>query len=325
MNRVNTYHPPIWLFNKHLETIYPSVFRKINLAPYTRERIETKDGDFLDLDWLKNNDSENLVIICHGLEGDTTRPYIKGMAKIFNENNFEVLTWNYRGCGGEVNRLKRFYNSGATEDLDEVIKHALSLRNYKYIALIGFSLGGNLSLKFLGEGKFSSAKAISIAVAISTPIDLYQSCLKISRPQNFIYTWRFLKSLRKKIVDKAAVYPDLDLSPLKKIKTLIEFDDIYTAPLHGYRDALHYYESCQARQFMDNIKVPTLLLNAQNDPFLSDTCYPVHEFKAHKYVNIEVPLKGGHVGFTEINQNKVFWSEKRVLSFVSNTLDLPQH
>ena len=317
---LNSYQAPFWLFSSHLETIHPSLFRKVAIQDYSRERISTVDGDFLDLDWLPQT-SDNLVIICHGLEGNTTRPYIKGMAKAFYNQGYEVLTWNYRGCSGEPNLLDRFYNSGATEDLDEVVQHAHSKKSYKAIALIGFSLGGNLVLKFLGEDKYNSAKLINVAAVFSVPIDLYQSCIQISRPGNFMYTWYFMKSLRKKIIEKARSNSNLNIEPLKHIKNLIDFDNAYTAPLHGYNDAIHYYASCSALQFLDNIKIPTLLVNALNDPFLSESCYPTEQFKLHQLLKIEIPRRGGHVGFTDINQNKLFWSEKRAIDFIQRSIN----
>jgi uncharacterized protein len=321
INTSLTYTAPYWLFNKHLETIHPSLFRKVQLLQYKRERIQTSDGDFLDLDWLQQ-DASHLIVICHGLEGNTSRPYIRGMAKAFYESGFDVLAWNYRGCSGEPNLLARFYNSGATEDLDEVIRHASDKQKYKSISLIGFSLGGNLVLKFLGEDKFESARQIRAAATFSVPVDLYQSCLQISRTENYMYTWYFMKSLRKKIEEKYRLKGSLDISPLKQIKNLIEFDDAYTAPLHGYNNARHYYEMCSALQFMNEIKTPTLLVNALNDPFLSSSCYPEKQLSNHKFVELETPARGGHVGFTDINQKQLFWSEVRALQFIKHQLGI---
>jgi len=288
---------------------------------YQRERIATADGDFLDLDWLTQH-SNQLVIICHGLEGNTTRPYIKGMARAFYKEGFDVLTWNYRGCSGEPNLLARFYNSGATEDLDEVIRHAGKKKSYSHIVLIGFSLGGNLILKFLGEKKFQSAANIHAAVTFSVPVDLHQSCIQISKPANYMYTWYFMKSLKQKVKEKASSRGNIDASHVEKINNLIDFDDAYTAPLHGYQNARHYYDACNALQYLEDIEVPTLLVNALNDPFLSESCYPIKKFISHNYLQIETPTKGGHVGFTDINQKQLFWSEQRALHFVKAILGL---
>jgi uncharacterized protein len=308
------YKPPLFLFNAHLETIYPALMRRVKLQPYQRERIATPDNDFLDLDWLKQS-SPRLAIISHGLEGNTQRAYMKGMAKALFAHGYDVLAWNYRGCSEEINRQLRFYHSGATDDLDHVIRHALGSGLYNEINLIGFSLGGNLTLKYLGE-KRNRPEAIKKAVAYSVPMDLHTSCLQISQPGNWIYTQRFLKSLRKKVTEKSNYRKELDIRALSKIKTLMEFDDHFTGPIHGYKNALDYYEQCSAIRFLDQIALPTLIVNAQNDPFLSKECYPSDQLKTHPFVKVEIPQRGGHVGFTQFHENGLYWSEVRALAFL---------
>ena len=304
---VGNYHPPYFLFNKHLETIYPAVFRKVVLPPYKRERIVTPDNDFLDLDWLTNG-SDKLVIISHGLEGNTERPYIKGMAKAFYDNKYDVLAWNYRGCGDEMNRQLRFYHSGATDDLDVVVKHAAS--KYKSIFLVGFSLGGNITLKYLGERD----AVVKGAVAFSVPMNLRTSCEKISSPGNFIYAYRFLKSLKNKVIAKSKRMKQINIYAIEKINNLKDFDDRYTAPIHGFKDAFHYYESCSSLYFLKDIRVPTLVVNAKNDPFLSPGCYPTDIDNPN--IRFEYIDRGGHVGFATLDQNGVYWSELRALKFI---------
>ncbi len=304
------YSPPWFLFNEHLETIYPSLFRKVRIYPYEHERISTQDDDFLDLFWLKQK-LKRLVIISHGLEGNAHRAYVKGMARTFYENEFDVLAWNYRGCGEEMNRTLRFYHSGATEDLNQVVNHAIA-QGYDELFLIGFSLGGNLTLKYVGErGVDSKIKGV---VALSVPMDLYTSSLQISRPSNWVYSRRFLKSLKKKISAKARVMPALNIAMLEKITTLEQFDDYYTGPLHGYINAKDYYQRCSAIGFLNSISVPTLIINAKNDPFLSKECFPAKI--ENKYVKLETPSHGGHVGFTQLNKNGLYWSEERSLDFI---------
>jgi uncharacterized protein len=309
------YKRPSLLFSGHLETIYPALFRTIEL-PYKRERIPTPDGDFLDLDWIKNN-SKKLVIISHGLEGNSSRAYMKGMAKAFSEKGFDVIAWNFRGCSAEMNKLLRFYHSGATDDLDSVVRHA-QRNGYTEIYLIGFSLGGNLTLKYLGER--NSSTEITKAVVFSTPLDLHTSCLKISKPGNVIYSARFLKSLKNKIIQKSKLIPGLDLKGIERIDTLISFDDRYTAPLHGFDSALDYYNKCSSIHFIESITLPTLIVNAQNDPFLSELCYPISEVKNHPWVKFENPQFGGHVGFAQFNKNGLYWSEERALSFLTSDI-----
>ena len=307
------YTPPFFLFSPHLETIFPALLRRVTLKPYTRERITTPDNDFLDLDWLQQG-SEKLVIISHGLEGNSSRAYIKGMAKVFFDNHYDVVAWNYRGCSEAMNRQLRFYHSGATDDLDTVVNHAIDQKHYKDISLIGFSLGGNITLKYLGEK--TPRPEIKKGVAISVPMDLRTSCEKISRPSNWIYANRFITSLKKKIITKAALMPGLDTSGIDKIKTLLEFDNRYTAPLHGFKDAIDYYTRCSSIHFVNNITTPTLIINTQNDPFLSPECFPSELLKDHRHVHLEILLRGGHVGFTQFNKNGLYWSEQRAIEFI---------
>jgi uncharacterized protein len=309
------YKRPSLLFSGHLETIYPALFRTVNIH-YQRERIPTPDDDFLDLDWLKQG-SKKLAIISHGLEGNSNRAYMKGMARAFSEQGFDVIAWNFRGCGDEINKRLRFYHSGATEDLDSVVLHA-QRNGYTEIFLIGFSLGGNLTLKYLGERNPHSE--IIRAIVFSTPLDLYTSCIKISKPGNIVYSNRFLKSLKNKVIQKSKIMDGLDLKGLENINTLIRFDDRYTAPLHGFHSAIDYYNKCSSIHFIESITVPTLIVNALNDPFLSELCYPITMLKHHAYVKFENPQHGGHVGFTQFNKNGLYWSEERALSFLATEI-----
>lgn len=308
------YKPPSLLFNAHLETIFPSLIRKVKGQLYARERITTPDNDFLDLDWLKQG-AEKLIIISHGLEGNSKRPYVLGMAMAGLAKGFDILAWNFRGCSEEMNRQLRFYHSGATDDLDTVVQHAAHI-GYKKIYLIGFSLGGNLTLKYLGEQKNSIL--IQRAVTFSVPMDLHSSCIKISQPGNWIYATRFLRSLKKKIIAKSKVRQELDIRGINDIRSIIEFDDRYTAPLHGFKNAVDYYTQCSSIHFVSGISIPTLIVNAQNDPFLSPLCYPVDKLRGHPYVTFENPVRGGHVGFAQFRKNGLYWSEERALDFLNS-------
>lgn len=311
-NIMNSYFPPFLLFNRHLETIYPALFRKVALKEYERERIRTADDDFLDLFWLKKK-SNNLIIISHGLEGNAHRAYIKGMAKAFYDLGYDALAWNYRGCGEEINKQLRFYHSGATDDLGTVIDHAAT--RYENIFLIGFSLGGNLTLKYLGEKGDSVNPKIKKAVAFSVPMDLHNSCVQISKPTNWVYSNRFLKSLKLKVIAKAKSFPELRTDKLETIKSLIEFDDTYTAPIHGFQNAIDYYTKCSSLYFLPTIKTQTLIVSAQNDPFLSKECFP--DLSSHSFVELESPSRGGHVGFAQFNENGLYWSELRALKYIT--------
>lgn len=306
------YLPPFFLFSPHLETIYPALLRRVNLTAYARERIHTPDKDFLDLDWLKK-DSNRVVIISHGLEGDSKRPYIKGMAKALYDAGFDVCAWNFRGCSEEMNRQLRFYHSGATDDLHTVVEHVKENHKYKSIYLIGFSLGGNVTLKYLGEKQ--SAGLISRAVTFSVPMNLRTSSEKLSAPANRIYSNRFLRSLKNKVLLKARQRSDLDISKLSSIRTLTQFDDSYTAPLHGFKNAWDYYEQCSSVHFVENITTPTLIINTLNDPFLTKECFPAALLKDHPFVTLQILSRGGHVGFTQFNKKGLYWSEQRTLDF----------
>lgn len=313
------YHPPVVLFNNHLETIYPALFRKVKGIFYQRERIQTPDHDFLDIDWLTQN-STDLVVLSHGLEGNTQRAYIKGMAKVFYKEGYDVLAWNYRGCSEEMNHQLRFYHSGATDDLGTVIQHALGKGKYKKLSLISFSLGGNLTLKYLGEQGNALDARINRCVAFSVPLDLHKCCLTISLPGNWPYAQRFIKSLKKKVIAKSLLKPELDIKGIDKINGLIAFDNEFTAPLHGFKNALEYYERCSAIHFVDQIRIPTLIVNALNDPFLNHEAYASSALLQNPYLQFETPARGGHVGFTLFNQNGVYWSELRALSFILQNL-----
>jgi predicted alpha/beta-fold hydrolase len=311
------YQRPTWLFNRHLETIYPAIFRKVVLEKPVRERITTIDGDFLDIDWYKKGRSK-LVIVNHGLEGNSSRAYILGMSKIFLKNEYDVLTWNFRGCGDELNYKPIFYHSGATYDLNTVIDHAQI--NYDEIYLVGFSLGGNLILKYLGE-KEKTSKKVKKGVAISVPLHLSSSSKKISSLENTMYSKRFLKTLKEKVILKSKAHPnEIPVQMLKNIKTLADFDDYLTGPLHGFADAEEYYEINSSLYFLEKIKVPTLVLNALNDPFLSNLCYPKDLAKKLENVYFEFPKKGGHVGFTSANFENPYYSELRAVEFISKDI-----
>ena len=306
------YSRPSFLFNKHLETIYPAAFRTVQLADCKQIRITTPDNDFLDLDWY-NSKSEKLVILSHGLEGNSKRAYVLGMANAFIGNGCDVLAWNYRGCSSEMNSTLRFYHSGATDDLDTIVQFALNHKAYNEINLIGFSLGGNITLKFLGE-EYQTSKIISKAVAISVPLDLSTSCAKISSPPNWIYEQRFLRSLKEKVQKKNKNIPIPNVNLVFGINNLKAFDDIITGPLHGFTDAEDYYRQCSSIYFLHKIKSPSLIINALNDPFLSKECFP--EKSINKNISFDYQKHGGHVGFSLFNEKKLYWSELRALEFI---------
>jgi predicted alpha/beta-fold hydrolase len=312
----SSYQKPFYLFNGHWETIVPSAFRKIKGVTYQRERLELNDGDFLDLDWLKST-SDKLVIISHGLEGNSERHYAKGMAKYFFQQGWDALAWNCRGCSGEMNRLPRFYHHGATEDLNAVIDHAIRLGEYTTVSLVGISMGGSMTLKYLGENATNLHPSIKKAATFSVPCDLGSSAAELDKPNKKFYLQRFLKKLSKKIEAKSKVYPQkVSHAGFDEIKSFRQFDDRYTAPLHGFVDAQDFYTRTSALNFIPLISIPVLIANALNDPFLPDACYPYEMVRNHPFVFLETPAHGGHTGFSLAGKEEN-WMEVRAFEFIS--------
>ena len=316
---MSTYQSPRWLINGHWQTIYPNIFRSVKGVQYQRERINTSDGDFLDLDWWKPTQKpiKRVVILSHGLEGNTDRAYIKGMAKAFYDNDWAVLAWNQRSCSEETNRLLCSYHSGFTVDLAEVIDHALETNDYDEVALVGFSLGGNLTLKYLGEQGAGIASQITRSVVFSVPLDLASCAKQLHQWYNWVYSRRFLKSLKQKVKVKMSQFPGaLEANLLKQIKTLNDFDELFTAPVNGFENAQDYYTQSSARYFLDKIAIPTLIVNAQNDTFLAPPCYPRKQVAQLDNVFLETPAQGGHCGFTPLKGKTTYWSEQRAIDFI---------
>jgi predicted alpha/beta-fold hydrolase len=313
----SSYVSPCLLANGHLQTLLASLFRKVEGVAYQRERIETPDGDFLDLDWAVKG-SRRLAVIAHGLEGDSRRAYALGMVKAHTRNGWDAVVWNARGCSGEPNRALRFTHSGATEDLHTVIAHVTVTRDYEEMALIGFSLGGNLTLKYLGECWRELNPRIKKAVTFSVPCDLRSGSLQLAGLTNQIYMRHFLLSLRQKIRAKMKVMPGkIDDRDYGQLRTFKDFDDRYTAPIHGFADAEDYWRQCSCRPALRRISIPTLLINARNDPFLAELCYPTTEAAANPNLHLEMPASGGHVGFVTFNHHGEYWSESRAIAFLT--------
>ncbi len=310
----SSYQSPSFLVGGNMQTIYPYLFRKIKGVNYTRERIPTQDDDFLDLDWSRKG-HRKLVIISHGLEGSSESTYVRGIVKSANLVGFDALAWNYRGCSGEINNLSTAYHSGATDDLDWVIQHIEKQYDYQTIYLIGYSLGGNLTLKYLGEGRQLSP-LIKKAAVMSVPCNLASCAENFKTGFTRIYQHRFLQTLKEKTRIKSLRSPHLfDQAAIEKINTIVDFDDLITGPYHGFQNAADYYAKCRSDQFIPDITIPTLLINAKNDPFLTRFCFPYTEASQSKHVFLEAPDEGGHVGFYAPGGN-MYWSDKRILQFL---------
>jgi len=312
----STYRAPAWLPGGHLQTIHPVLFRNVPVVTERKERLELDDGDFLDLEWAGNG-SEKLAIISHGLEGCSQAKYVQGMAAALLKRGWDVLVWSFRGCGDEPNRLPSFYHSGKTEDLELVIRHAIAIHSPKRIDLIGFSLGGNLTLKYIGERGTEIDSRIVRAAVFSAPCELACCSAKLSEWQNRIYMERFLKTLRAKVKEKDRRFPgELDIAGVDRMRTFAEFDDRFTAPLHGFDGAEDYWKRSSSRQFLKHIAIPTLLVSAANDPILGPACYPSADAQESQHFFLEVPKAGGHVGFYAPGE---YWSETRAAEFLSGS------
>ncbi len=313
------YQPPLLFRQADLHTIYPAMFRRTATPPFIRERISTADSDFLDLDWLRQG-NKRLAILSHGLEGSSRSRYCKGMAQALSARGFDILAWNFRGCSGEPNRHIRSYHSGLSEDLHTVITHALIGACYREICLIGFSVGGNITLKYLAE----SAKvpsAVQAAVCISTPCDLEASSREMARPRNILYMRWFLWLLHEKIRKKIALFPgEIDDKGYSRFKNFYDFDSRYTAPFFGYKSAEEYWRSNSAKPLLEKIKIPTLMLSAEDDSFLGPLNYPVAETARNSNISLEIPRFGGHVGFMAEFGEREYWSEKRTAQFLATVL-----
>jgi predicted alpha/beta-fold hydrolase len=316
-----TYFPSWPYGNPHAATALPTLLRRVAMPGPERQRLELPDGDFLDLDcwWQEGDAGPGTVVLLHGLEGSASRQYMLGMARAFGRRGWHVAGVNYRGCSGEPNRLPVAYHSGATADLRAVLDH-LDCPERPVRAMVGFSLGGNMLLKYLGEEPDRVLPSLKAAAAFSVPTDLAAGERQLRRRANRAYLRRFLRKLGVKVRQKARLFPEqIDLAPLDRVRWLYDFDDCYTAPWGGFAGADEYYRRCSSRQFLPRIRVPSLLVSAGNDPFLARECYPVEEARASRHFHLEIPDHGGHVGFRQAGGE--YWSELRAVQFVTECLD----
>ena len=314
---VSDYKAPWWLPGGHAQTMFPVLFRKIAPVPFERVRIDTPDNDFIDLDILRcgQGRSRGAAVLSHGLEGDSRRKYIRGMSLMFAAHGWDSVARNFRSCGGEMNRTPGMYHSGQTEDLHLTVEYCLKA-GYERLLLVGFSMGGNQTLKYLGENPAKVPPEVAGAAVFSVPCDLTGSARMLARPQSAVYMQYFLKSLRKKVRMKHAVHPELyPLDGLEKIRSFSEFDNRYTAPVHGFSSAGDYWSRSSSLPFLPDIGVRTLLVNARNDPFLSRECYPEDAARKSAFLHLETPEEGGHVGFVSPAGERAYWSERRAGQF----------
>ena len=307
---------PLFYLNGHFETIIPSIWRKIEGVSYEREKTDTPDGDFLNLDWSRV-EGERLLIVSHGLEGDSQRHYARALVKLFNQQGIDVLVWNNRSCGGELNLQPVLYHHGSSQDLDTVVQHVLSSTRYSELFLAGISMGGAQTLNYLGKKGENVPSILKKAAVYSTPVHLPSSAATLRRPINRFYNQKFLGKLKKKMEAKGKQYPGLiDLERLPDVRDFDEFDSHYTAKLYGFADAADFYEQASPHTHLKGIQVPTLILNAINDPLLGKECYPTEFAQSSTKIFLEMPKRGGHTGFTILG-SEFNYAEKRLLEFLT--------
>ena len=315
------YKAPFWLPGGDAQTMGPRLVCFIPQLPFVREQLELEDGDFLLVDWLYTSGiaekpSNKVVVLSHGLEGDSSRSYMRALAIAMLRRGWDVASRNFRGCGGPMNRLPLLYHSGDTADLHTVVRHA-ELKGYGRIALAGFSMGGNQVLMYLGKEAKEVPATVRRAAAVSVPCDLTGCSVELSRPRNRIYMEYFLRTLRRKMREKHTRYPELfPVDTLDSIKDFKEFDDLFTAPLSGFENAEDYWARASSLPYLGAVRIPSLIINAVNDPFLSEQCFPVEEAEASGALFLMMPEQGGHVGFPTWAGKTVGWLENTVADFL---------
>ena len=313
------YAPARWLFGPNLMTVFGPIFRPGPRVPVTRERWELSDGDFVDVDRLAGPRDAPLLLALHGLEASSSAHYVRGLLAQARARGWRALALNFRGCSGDMNRLVRSYHSGETGDLDEMVRRARAEADR--IALTGFSLGGNVLVKWLGEQGASLPREVKAAAALCVPFDLALCAQTLDGPGfwRWVYRTRFLRSLKRKSLEKLQRFPGAaDTARVRQAGTLAEFDDALTARIHGFAGATDYYAQSSSGPFVEQVRVPLLLLSAADDPFIPERCIPR---PSNPLVTLELWPKGGHLGFVEGPPWKPrFYAEARAADFLARQL-----
>lgn len=317
------FYPSLPFRNGHFNTMYRPLFVK-ETCNYSRKRITTWDDDFIDLDFsAANSNSKTLAILIHGLEGSSESKYIITTANELNAKEIDTVSVNLRGCSGEDNLLLGTYHSGKTEDVAFIVDHILENYNYENIIIIGYSLGGNLTLKYMGEFAETLSPKIKGAIATSVPIDIASAEVEMDKLKNKFYIDQFLKTIRLKVLEKSFKFPDfeLDKDKLFKAKRFKHLEYLYTVPVFGFESPEDYWEKASAKPFIPKIKLPTLLINAEDDSFLSKECFPYEEAENSDNFFLEVTKYGGHVGFiSTFKQEESRWLENRISRFIDENI-----
>lgn len=316
---INKFKPAWWLPGPHLQTLVPALFRRRPKLNFRPERMELADGDFLDLCWVGSGNGP-IVLVLHGLNGSINSRYINGILRAISKRGWRGVLMHFRNCSGEPNRLPRSYHSGETQDLSAVLSELHRRQPNSPIFVIGYSLGGNVLLKALGED--TTHMPIKAAVAISIPFELAKTADHMSKGFARIYQWRLVRELKKAHRAKfKKIKEPIEFGNIGKLRTFWEFDNRITAPLHGFKSADDYYEQSSSRQYLAKIKVPTLIVHARNDPFTNPNSLPEPR-EVSKHVHLEITEGGGHVGFVagKFPWRPVYWLENKVLNYLENEL-----
>lgn len=311
----SSYRPPWWLPGRHLQTIYPALALRQRPPPYRRERWDWPDGDFIDVDHVDGPASAPLVVLFHGLEGSSRSHYATALMAAVTARGWRGAVPHFRGCSGEHNRLPRAYHSGDADEIDRIVRR-LAPTSSRPLFLAGVSLGGNAMLKWLAREGPGAGNLVRAAAAISAPLDLNAAGAALRHGFNRLYTAEFLRTLKPKTLAKLEHFPGLfDAVAMRLATTFDEFDDIFTAPVHGYRDVTDYWTRASSKPELAAIAVPTLLINARNDPFLPGHALP-SEGDEGAMVILEQPETGGHAGFASGRfPGHLGWLPSRMLGF----------
>jgi uncharacterized protein len=311
----STFRPAWWLPGPHLQTLWAPLMRRPPALALRRERLELPDGDFLDLDWGPG-ESGPLVLVLHGLEGCSASPYVAGLADTLYRRGMRAVIMHFRGCSGEPNRLPRSYHSGDTGDLQWVLDALCRRAPGVGIAAVGYSLGGNVLLKWLGEQ--GGRARLQAAVAVSVPFDLHQAAWRLDRGFSRLYQWSLLRRLRASVRRKFAGHrAPVDLAALRRARSFRAFDHLVTAPLHGFASADDYYTRSSSAAYLRDIRVRTLILHAADDPFVTPRAIP-RNAQLSPLVTLELAARGGHVGFVagRYPWRAEYWLERRIADFL---------
>lgn len=312
------YRAPWWLPGGHLQTLYAYFLKRETPLCLRRERWETPDHDFIDLDWLDSSDgSANLLVLFHGLEGCSSSHYAQSLMNYAGRRSWRGVISHFRGCSGEHNRLVRAYHSGDSSEIDWILRRLKENNSRAKIYAVGVSLGGNVLLKWLGEQGGRALEIIEKAAAVSAPIDLAAAAGVLDRGcRKLIYTRYFLRTLKQKSLYKIGKHQlRIDLRQMRAASTFRQLDDLFTAPVHGFDSAEDYWDKSSSKRRLSRIRIPTLLLNARNDPFLPAAALP-HSREVSPYVVLEYPDSGGHVGFVSGRfPGDLDWLPQRIFSF----------